>query len=275
MCYGLEYAPGLLKETLPLCSLLLLLLLLFLSYNLLLVLQLKQHFSGELSPAFPQQHLSWAAKPLSLEPYGQVPVLTKAEVCCLRSSAFKQRHIWLPSAVLYGCDRACSTFLKHVNTPAWPLTCFCAGALCRAMWASRGCIAILYAPEIPVQPLLAQLYHTYSFLLSCETFLGPWSFWSTWSLDSSHPFSGQYVAPTAGWGRRYWFAEVAEELKCLRPVTFREALSLLCASLRSQQARADLRKKLLLNSSTGLNVIPNTSNLQPHLNWGIEGEIKG
>jgi len=30
-----------------------------------------------------------------------------------------------------------------------------------------------------------------------------------------------------------------------------------------------------MNSSPGLNVIPNNSNLQPHLNWGIEGESKG
>lgn len=65
-----------------------------------------------------------------------------------------------------------------------------------------------------------------------------------------------------------------------------EAFSLLSTSSRSQKAtkdaglyclcfRADLRKKSLLNSSPGLNVIPNKSNLQPHLNWGIEGESKG
>lgn len=84
---GLAYAPLSLEETLPSGSLQLLLLPPFFSNNLILVLQLKQHFSGELSPALPWHHLSRATQPLPLEPRGQGPVLPRAELCSLRCSA--------------------------------------------------------------------------------------------------------------------------------------------------------------------------------------------
>lgn len=165
MSSGLAYVPRawLLKETLLPCPVLLLLFLPFFPNNLLLFLQLKQHFFWGTVPCLAptsfimndQGVFFWAMWASTCWDQSRVlflmllSILSDPHVALISSAVWVwQSLLYIPGSVLiHQLGRSAS------HSPA----CGCAGA---ERVTTAGCVTVIYPAETLVQPLLVWLYHT-------------------------------------------------------------------------------------------------------------------